>query len=119
MLNRQRRSRKTSSRQIREEKELVLPGTDLTFLFQRDGCRTLRMAIRPDGSVRVKAPARLAMEQVFSFMHARLDWIRAKQDFSPPIAVLPPTSVKAEAFFIWEGRSPSASPLRTDVPAPG
>lgn len=81
MLNRQRRSRKTSSRKIREEKELVLPGTDLTFLFQRDGCRTLRMAIRPDGSVRVKAPARLAMEQVFSFMHARLDWIRAKQDF--------------------------------------
>lgn len=81
MLNRACRSRKNNSRRIREEKTLVLPGTDLTFLFQSDGCRTLRIAVKPDGSVRVKAPSRLALKEVFSFLHARLDWVRAKQDF--------------------------------------
>ncbi|WP_276819465.1 M48 family metallopeptidase [Mailhella massiliensis] len=81
MLNRVCRSRKSDSRRIREEKTLVLPGTDLSFLFQRDGCRTLRIAVKADGSVRVKAPSRLALKEVFSFLHARLDWVRAKQDF--------------------------------------
>ena len=81
MLKRPRRSPKGSARQVREEKLLTLPGTGLSFLFQRDGCRTLRMAVMADGTVRVKAPLHLCMEEVFSFMHARLAWVRAKQDF--------------------------------------
>lgn len=80
--SRQKRSfRSGHTRRIQEEKELLLPGTDLLFLFQRDGCRTLRMTIKPDGAVTVRAPARLPLEDVFSFVRSRLSWIRAKKDF--------------------------------------
>ncbi len=85
MLTPFRRSRRTrpgkNARRVLEEKHLVLPGSDLSFLFQRDGCRTLRMTIRADGSVTVKAPARLPMEDVFSFVRSRLDWVRTKREF--------------------------------------
>ena len=79
-LRRTFRKRK-DARRIREEREVQLPGTELVFLFQRDGCRTLRLSVRPDGSVRVKAPARLSLEQVLAFVRSRLDWVRAKRDF--------------------------------------
>lgn len=76
-----RRSRRKNARSIVEEKKLTLPGTDLDFLFQRDGCRTLRMTVKADGSVRVKAPAGLPTARVFSFMRARLTWIQEKRTF--------------------------------------
>ena len=76
-----RRSRRKSDRRIVEEKQLTLPGTDLDFLFQRDGCRSLRMTVKADGSVRVRAPAGLPMSRVFSFMRARLTWIQEKRTF--------------------------------------
>ncbi len=57
MLTRVQRARPgKNARRIREETMMQLPGTDVTFLFQRDGCRTLRMTIKADGSVNVKAP---------------------------------------------------------------
>lgn len=58
-----------------------LPDEGLDFLFQRDTCRTLRLTVKPDGSLLVKAPAAVPMESVLSFVRARLAWIRAKQDF--------------------------------------
>lgn len=76
-----RAPRKKNARKILEEQKLMLPGTDLCFLFQRDGCRTLRMAVKSDGSICVKAPAGLPIERVFSFMTARIDWVRRKRDF--------------------------------------
>lgn len=58
-----------------------LPELGLEFLFQRDGCRTLRLTVKPDGSVRVKAPATMSMEYVLAFVRSRLVWIKEKQDF--------------------------------------
>ncbi len=80
-LPRPRRSRKGSCRRIVKEETLVLPGTSLSFLLQRDGCRTLRLTVMADGSLRVRAPSSLAVGHVFSFMNSRLDWIREKRDF--------------------------------------
>ena len=70
-----------SARKVREERQMPLPGTDLTFLLQRDGCRTLRLAVKTDGSVRVRAPEKLPVENILAFVRSRLDWVRAKQDF--------------------------------------
>ncbi len=83
MLTAQRRRIRPegNARRIREERQMLLPGTDVLFLFQRDGCRTLRMTIRSDGSVVVRAPAGLSEEKVFAFLFSRLDWIRSKRDF--------------------------------------
>lgn len=81
MLRCMQSSKKNDPRRICEEKTLTLPGTDLSFLFQRDGYRTLRLTVKADGSVRVKAPSRLALKTIFSFLHARIDWVKAKQNF--------------------------------------
>lgn len=81
LFHRPRRSRRAGARRIREEMEMTLPGTDLTFLFQRDGCRTLRMTVKADGSVRVKAPASLPLERVLSFVRSRLNWVQEKRTF--------------------------------------
>ena len=98
MLKHWRRSRpEKNARAIREESMMQLPGTDVTFLFQRDGCRTLRMAIRTDGSILVKAPAGLSIENVFSFMLSRLAWIRSKRDFF--------VSHKGESPLLKEGQT--------------
>jgi len=58
-----------------------LPGEALEFLFQRDHCRTLRLTVKPDGSIRVKAPDSVPMETVLDFVRSRLPWIRAKLSF--------------------------------------
>ena len=98
MLTQWRKSRpKKNARAIREETTMQLPGTDIAFLFQRDGCRTLRMAIRADGSILVKAPAGLSTEKVFSFMLAKLEWIRSRRDFF--------VSHKGEAPIFKEGET--------------
>lgn len=83
MLTSRRRSRRTSAgaRRIREEQRLTLPGSDIEFLLQRDGCRTLRLAVRADGSVRLRAPERLPLDRVLDFLLARLDWVKAKRTF--------------------------------------
>ncbi|HJD97367.1 M48 family metallopeptidase [Mailhella massiliensis] len=104
MLSCSRRARKARSRQVQEEKLLILPGTGLSFLFQRDGCRTLRMSVMADGTVRVKAPLHLGMEEVFSFMHARLAWVRAKQDFFAAHRGAP-AEFRAGASVYYLGRS--------------
>lgn len=80
-FSRKRRPPKPGSRRIREESEITLPGTGFTFLFRRDGCRTLRMTVKPDGSVCVKSPAALPLERVLSFVRSRLDWVQEKRTF--------------------------------------
>ena len=92
------RTRRKNARRIREDQELTLPGTDIFFHFQRDGCRTLRLAVKADGTVQVKAPELLPLENVFTFMYRRLAWIREKRDFfaahrGTPSAVLDGTTI--------------------------
>ncbi len=60
---------------------LSLPESGLTFLLQRDAFRTLRLSVKADGSVLVKAPVSASLETVMRFVRSRTDWIRAKQDF--------------------------------------
>ena len=96
---RSRRPRPENVRRIVEDRELLLPGSDLAFRFQRDGCRTLRMAVRADGSVTVKAPARLPLENVFAFLRSRLDWVKAKKDFFARHRGAPVTPREGERVF--------------------
>ena len=71
---RKRRSpERKNARRILEERNVTLPDADLSFLFQRDGCRTLRMTVRADGSVSVKSPASVPWEDVLAFVRSRLD----------------------------------------------
>ena len=75
-----KRRRKTAERRKATAPQLChLPGESLEFLFQRDHCRTLRLTIKPNGSIRVKAPASVPMETVLDFVRSRLPWIREKQ----------------------------------------
>ena len=78
---RQHRKRRSSPRKASPPEELSLPGGALVFSLQRDHCRTLRLTVKPDGSVKVKAPARVALDDILRFVSARLDWIRKKQAF--------------------------------------
>lgn len=80
-FRKKRSSRQKNARRILEERNVSLPDADLSFLFQRDGCRTLRMTVRADGSVRVKAPASIPWENVLAFVRSRLDWVREKRAF--------------------------------------
>lgn len=83
LFSRKRRlaTRRRPLRQSSPLETVRLPDEGLDFLFQRDTCRTLRLAVKPDGSLLVKAPAAVPMESVLSFVRSRLAWIRAKQDF--------------------------------------
>ena len=81
LCRRRRSSRQKNARRILEERNVSLPDADISFLFQRDGCRTLRMTVRADGSVRVKAPALIPWEDVLAFVRSRLDWVREKRAF--------------------------------------
>jgi len=73
--------RKKTANPPAEPEEKILPGTDLRFLFCRDRFRTLRLSIKPDGTVKVKAPSSLPMEEVFRFVKSREAWIQEKRDF--------------------------------------
>lgn len=71
---RSRQARKTSVPEV-----LTLPEADLTFTLQRDSFRTLRLTVKADGRVLVKAPASVPLEMVMDFVRSRLDWIDKKR----------------------------------------
>ncbi|WP_446425313.1 M48 family metallopeptidase [Mailhella sp.] len=72
---------KRSARKASPPETLSLPEHGLSFTFQRDRCRTLRLTVKPDGSLLVKAPAAVPLDAVLDFVRSRRAWIRAKQDF--------------------------------------
>lgn len=83
LLNRLRPKRRKAPnpRKTSEPKLLGLPGTSLEFHLQRDFCRTLRLTVKPDGSVLVKAPARVPLNAILDFVRSRLVWIDEKREF--------------------------------------
>lgn len=72
-----RRSRTTRKATVPEV--LTLPETDLSFTLQRDTFRTLRLIVKTDGSILVKASASVPLEMVMTFVRSRLDWIDKKR----------------------------------------
>jgi len=58
-----------------------IPDADLEISFQRDRHRTLRLTVKPDGSVHAKAPAGMGMEAIKAFILSRLGWIEEKREF--------------------------------------
>ncbi len=64
-----------------EAKIIRLTGWDLEFHFQRDRHRTVRISVKTDGSVHVRAPAGTGMDAVAAFLLARKNWIEAKRNF--------------------------------------
>lgn len=76
-----RHSQKHTRRKASLPVNLVLPGSSLNFLFQEDDFRTLRLRVYPDGSVRVRAPLGTPLSSVFSFVEAKLNWIRKNLEF--------------------------------------
>ena len=75
-----RKRRKPSSRAVAETERLSLP-EGLDFTLHRDHCRTLRLTVKPDGAVLVKAPVAVPMESILDFVRAKLDWVREKRSF--------------------------------------
>ena len=74
-----KRRRSRSSRKASALEVLTLPEADLSFTLQRDAFRTLRLTVKADGSVLVKAPASVPLEMVMGFVRSRLDWIDKKR----------------------------------------
>lgn len=75
-----RKSRKPSPRAISATERLNLP-EGLEFTLQRDHCRTLRLTVKPDASVLVKAPAAASQDSILSFVRMKLAWIGEKRSF--------------------------------------
>ena len=75
------RKKRRPSRKASESEELFLSEAGLDFTLQRDHCRTLRLTVKPDGAVRVKAPVAVPLEEVLRFVRSRLIWIQEKQSF--------------------------------------
>ncbi len=60
---------------------LQLDGERLAYTFVRDRHRTLRLTVKPDGEISVRAPASMGMDLVQAFLRSRLGWIREKRAF--------------------------------------
>lgn len=75
-----RKRRKTSPRAVSATERLSL-SEGLDFVLQRDHCRTLRLTVKPDGTVLVKAPAAVPIESILNFVRMKLGWIREKRSF--------------------------------------
>ncbi len=60
---------------------LQLDGERLEYTFVRDRHRTLRLTVKPDGEVSVRAPASMSMDLVQAFLRSRLGWIQQKRTF--------------------------------------
>ena len=81
LLPKKTRKKCRPSRKASAPESLSLPDAELDFTLQRDFCRTLRLTVKPDGTVRVKAPVSVPLEDVLRFVRSRLPWIREKQGF--------------------------------------
>lgn len=76
-----RRKRRTAIGKTSAPEAVFLPEAGLEFILQRDTCRTLRLTVKPDGSVHAKAPEAVPREDILRFVRSRADWIRKKRDF--------------------------------------
>lgn len=75
-----RKRKKASPRAVSTTERISLP-EGLDFILQRDHCRTLRLTVKPDSSVLVKAPAAVPLESILGFVRTKLGWIREKRGF--------------------------------------
>lgn len=94
----------STARESPTEELMVLAKTSsfpaLTFLLRRDHCRTLRIVVRPDGTVTVRAPFRTRGAEVIRIVAARRSWIEAKRAFfRQRPAPLPHRYESGESFF--------------------
>ena len=81
LLPKNSRKKRSPSRKASEPEAHSLPENGLDFTLQRDHYRTLRLTVKPDGAVRVKAPVSVPLEDILRFVSSRLAWIREKQGF--------------------------------------
>ncbi len=105
--------KKCSSAAPASESQLRLEGEDLAFGFTRDRHRTLRLTVKPDGTVSVRAPAGMSMAFVLTFLRSRLGWIQAKRAFF--LEYRGPEEVFRDGGAIWclgEPRTIRAVPMR-------
>lgn len=58
-----------------------LPEGGPAFLLRRDGFRSVRLKVRPDGSVLVCAPEHLPEDAVLDFVRSRREWLERHLDF--------------------------------------
>ncbi len=58
---------------------MLLQGTDVEYSLVRDRHKTLRLSLRPDGSLLVKSPAGAAPEVIHAFVRSHLGWIEKKR----------------------------------------
>lgn len=97
---------------------IVLPETDgraaLPVLLERDRWRTLRITVRPDGGVTVKAPVRAGIQDVLDAVTRKRAWIEAKRDFFRTRPLPPPRRYAEGELFYYLGRP---FRLRFAVPA--
>lgn len=70
----------------------------LTFRLERTARKTLAIVVRPDGSVRVKAPLKLPLDRILEQVERRGAWIARQQQ---RFAELPPAPAK-RAFVSGE-----------------
>lgn len=89
-------------------KPLILPETAelpaLPVSLLRDHCRTIRITVRPDGGVTVKAPLRLGTEALLNAILRRRSWIEAKRRFFREHAPPPPRLWTEGEIFYYVGR---------------
>lgn len=78
---------------------LTLPDGSLTFTLQKDGFRTLRLSVHPDGSIRVRAPESTPLSAVFAFVESRRGWIERTLAFFA--AHRPAAPVLADGGTVW------------------
>lgn len=83
----------------------------LTFRLERGARKTLAIVVRPDGSVRVKAPLKLPLDRIVEQVEARGAWIVKQQR---RFAELPPPPAK-RAFVSGESYAYLGRPLRLVV----
>lgn len=76
----------------------------LSFELVRDRWRSIRISVRPDGMVTVKAPFRVGRTDLLNIVQRRRNWIEAKRRFFQA-RTLPPPRLWAEGeYFYYVGR---------------
>lgn len=87
---------------------IVLPEADecpaLTFLLVRDRFRTLRITVKPDGNVTVKAPGRARTADVLAAVQGKREWIEAKRTFFRRRCRPGPRTYEDGELFYYLGR---------------
>lgn len=95
---------------------LDVDGDIYTFEVFTSHRRTMTLRVRPDGSVTVDAPTRIAIEQVYAFVRSRAVWIRTHQaQVFARAAANPPRTYMTGEVWHYLGR---AYTLRVETGTP-